>query len=304
MRIEQLIAFKSVADQRSYTRAAEREFLTQPAIYSQVRQLEAECGTKLFYLSGKEVLLTEAGHGVYQLAEEVARVHEAFRARLEQRRRDAAHTVRIGAHAFFGVIGAAVARFRLSDPEGNVQLHTMRPPGAIDAIRAGRIDFGFFGEGFDKEGLAFEQCAVNRIVCAVPVGHHLGGRSVSFAEFAATPVVGYSPGIGSARAAIDGWLRDHEETVVYAAQADSSIAVKTLSLALGFAAVVLAPSIEEELASGTMLLVDVENFAPSYPLHLVYDDLQHLGPAALGFRGQLLELWDQARSGKENSVTS
>lgn len=294
MRIEQLLAFKSVADERSYTRAAEKEFLTQPAIYSQVRQLETECGAKLFYTAGKQVLLTEAGQDLYQLAEEVDRSHAAFAARIEQRRRDSAHVVRVGAHAFFGVIRAAARRFSAADPDGTVEFHSMRPAGAIEAIRAGRVDFGFFGPGFSKDGLESELCAVNRIVCAAPIGHPLAGRRVSFDEFAASPIVGYAKGPGSARAAIDGWLREREVTVQYAAQADSSVAVKTLCLALGMPAFVVAASIEEDLEIGTIAIVDVAGFAPSYPLYVVHDGLEHLGAAALTFRRYLLGLRDEA----------
>lgn len=295
MRIEQLLAFKTVADQRSYTRAAEKEYLTQPAIYSQVRQLESECGAKLFYLAGKQVLLTEAGQDLYALAEAVESAHAGFVSRVEQRRRDSAHVVRIGANGFFGSIRDAASRYRTADPGGTVELHTMRPAAAVDAIRAGRIDFGFFGDGFSKEGLTFEQCAVNRIVCAVPAGHALAGRRVTFDEFASAPIVGYARGPGSARAAIERWLADHELKVSYAAQADSSVAVKTLSLALGVAAMVVASSIDEELASGAMALVHVEGFFPSYPLYLVYDTFDGLGPAALDFRQHVLDLWGDGR---------
>lgn len=72
MKVDQLLSFRCVADERSYTRAAERLFLTQPAVYSQVRQLEVECGAKLFYVHGKEVLLTPAGRELYTFASTVA----------------------------------------------------------------------------------------------------------------------------------------------------------------------------------------------------------------------------------------
>ena len=196
MRIEQLLAFKTVADEKSYTRAAEREFLTQPAIYSQVRQLETECGAKLFYTLGKQVHLTEAGRDLYLLAADVERAHGTYSTRFERRRFQSNHVVRIGAHAFYGVIRDAARRFSAGDPAGTVELNTMRPPEATDAIRGGRVDFGFFGDGYSKDGLTYEQCAQNRIVCVAPAAHPLVGRQLTFAEFAAEPIVSYAIGAG------------------------------------------------------------------------------------------------------------
>ncbi len=298
MRIEQLLAFKTVADEKSYTRAAEREFLTQPAIYSQVRQLEAECGAKLFYTLGKQVLLTEAGRDLYQLAEDVERAHATYNARFEQRRLKSNHVVRIGAHAFFGVIRDAARRFAAADPAGTVELNTMRPAEAADAIRGGRVDFGFFGDGYSKDGLTFEQCAQNRIVCVAPASHPMVGRRLTFAEFAAEPIVSYAKGPGSARAAIDAWLVENEERATYIAQADGSIGVKTLAVALGVGAMVVRASVQDEVSNGTLAILDVQDFTPSYPLYMIYDTEDELGPAARAFRTHVLEIWaeHQARA--------
>lgn len=287
MRIEQLVSFKRVADERSYTRAAEKEFLTQPAIYSQVRQLEVESGSKLFFVDGKEVLLTQAGKDLYRLAEAVAAANAEYLAASRGRKEARTHEVRIGALSYFGILGEATERLRLEDPHCVVHFQSMHPTEAIELIRGGVIDFGFFGDGFITEGLVFEQCAVNKIIAVVPPGHRLAGRKVTFAQLAEYPLVGYAT--GSAKAAIDKWLATHpDEAVTFAAQSDSSHAVKAMALAMGCPALVVQPAIAGDLSSGMLIEVEVSDFEASYPLFAVYSSLEELGRGAQRYRDHLL----------------
>lgn len=64
--LRQLRVFEAVARHNSYTRAAARLHLSQPAASMQVRQLEDEIGLPLFERLGKQVVLTEAGREVFQ----------------------------------------------------------------------------------------------------------------------------------------------------------------------------------------------------------------------------------------------
>ncbi|MBM3790128.1 MAG: LysR family transcriptional regulator, partial [Acidobacteria bacterium] len=60
--------FRTVATERSFSRAAERLFRTQPAISMVIRRLEEELGEKLIDRSGRELLLTDAGRLVLEYA--------------------------------------------------------------------------------------------------------------------------------------------------------------------------------------------------------------------------------------------
>src|SRR5579872_6232632 len=70
MDFDQLETFLEVARHASFSRAAEKRFLTQPAISSQIRALEDEVGAKLFDRSGGKVALTAAGKVFQRYAEE------------------------------------------------------------------------------------------------------------------------------------------------------------------------------------------------------------------------------------------
>lgn len=302
MKVEQLLSFKRVADERSYTRAAERVFLTQPAIYSQVRQLEVECGAKLFYVAGKEVLLTPAGRELYTFAETVLTAHEDFHSRLRELLAEKERNVRIGALSYFGTLIEATERLRAEDPGCVVHFQSEHPNEAMELIRAGKIDFGFFGQAFFAEGLTYEQCAENEIVPVAPPGHPLVGRELTFADLAEYPLVGYAS--GSARLAIDTFLEGRPDLhVTYAAQTDSSLAVRTMALAMGTPALVVKQAIVNDIALGGVVQLNVSDFHASYPLYMVFLDEAELGESARRYRRHLHDIWEE-RSRKRHHVTA
>jgi DNA-binding transcriptional LysR family regulator len=298
MRIEQLLAFKRVADERSYTRAAEKEFLTQPAIYSQIRQLESECGAKLVYVEGKEVLLTAAGHDLYRFADSVERASDEFNRRLRDRKQQSERWVRIGAASYFGVIADAAEQFRGEMPDGLVQFQSMGPEQAKEAIRSGSVDFGFFGSSYLEEGLTSEQCDFHQVVVVVRPGHPLAqAERPSFEELADSPVIGYAA--GSARAAVHDLIAaEGLRPITYAAQADSSVAIKLMALSMDVPALLVAQAARQEILQGSLVVVDVQDFSPGYALHIVYDDEAALGAAALRFLQHIRELCGTAEAAR------
>lgn len=279
MKIENLLNFISVADEHSYTRAAQKCFLTQPAIYSQVRQLEGECGFKLFSVAGKDVVLTAEGSEFYTFARAVAREYDSYRIRTQDRERLRAGHVRIGALSHLSTFKEASRRLHSEDPSIVVEFQSHHAIEAIELIREGKLDFGFYGPAFAAADLVFEHCGECAIAVVVPTGHPLAGREVEFDELTNFPMVGYTS--GSARRAIDQWLEQHPTSHVrYVAQADSSGASKTLALTVGEPAFVIREAVDDDIALGTLAEVKVRNFDPSFPLFAVYREEDGLGPSA------------------------
>jgi len=81
MDIQNLSAFISVSEQRSFSKAAEHLFITQPAVSKRISALESELNTRLFDRIGKQVQLTEAGNALLPSALRIlAELEESKRA--------------------------------------------------------------------------------------------------------------------------------------------------------------------------------------------------------------------------------
>ena len=70
--LRQLKVFEAVARHRSFTRAAEELYLTQPAVSMQVKHMEQAVGLPLFEQLGKKIYLTEAGREMYGYSRSIA----------------------------------------------------------------------------------------------------------------------------------------------------------------------------------------------------------------------------------------
>ncbi len=81
MDIQNLSAFISVSEQRSFSKAAEHLFITQPAVSKRISALESELSIRLFDRIGRQVQLTEAGHALLPSALRIlAELEESKRA--------------------------------------------------------------------------------------------------------------------------------------------------------------------------------------------------------------------------------
>lgn len=93
-----LQVLRAVATERSFSRAAEKLFRTQPAVSLAIQRLEAELGEKLIDRSGKDLLLTDAGQLVFDYARRFENLKEQMENALAELRDNSAGRLTIGAN--------------------------------------------------------------------------------------------------------------------------------------------------------------------------------------------------------------
>src|SRR5205085_11677396 len=101
MELYALQVFSTVVTERSFSRAAEKLFRTQPAISLAVQRLEAELGEKLIdrdMRSAKELVLTNAGRAVFEYARRFQNLSQELRGALAELRDRSAGQLVIGAN--------------------------------------------------------------------------------------------------------------------------------------------------------------------------------------------------------------
>lgn len=241
MDLSQLRYVVEVADASSFTRAAERCFVTQSALSHQIAALERELGHRLFVRSSRSVRLTEAGDAF------VARAREALRA-VDSAKEDAAATagdvvgtLRLGVIPTVTAIDLpqVLARFRRQHPSARVELRVGNSDALIADVRAGELDVALLGLREDSvpRGVAAREVGREALVAALPRVHALADRAdVALTDLAGMTFADFPAGT-SGRAQSDGAFRaaDVERDVAF--EADSA------ELILGLVAAELAVSL-------------------------------------------------------------
>lgn len=175
MEIRQLRYFVAVAEERSFSRAAERLHISQPPLSTQIMMLEKELGTRLFDRSNRGVTLTAAGSVFYEEMRAVLVRLEQAKTRTRQAGQGHVGTLSIGfvSIADYGILPPALKEFRAQFPAVEVQLHELTTDVQIREIRAGRLDLGIALGPIQETDLVFEAVLHEELVLAVPTRHRL-----------------------------------------------------------------------------------------------------------------------------------
>ncbi|WP_214415897.1 LysR family transcriptional regulator [Sphaerisporangium fuscum] len=200
MELRQLEYFVAVAEERSFTRAAERVHISQSGVSAQIRQLERELGAELFDRSARAATLTVAGRA----ALEHARATLAAAAAVDQAVGEVTALIR-GRLTVGMVIGCtvtplfdALAAFHTAHPGVEITLLEDGSDRLVEQVRGGALDLALVGTATaTPEGLEAMTIISDRLVAAVPRGHPLAARGrVTLGDLDGHPIVCMPPGTG------------------------------------------------------------------------------------------------------------
>lgn len=199
MELQQLRYVLAVAEERNFTRAAERCHIVQSAMSHQIKALEREIGVQLFARTSRRVELTAAGAAFLPAAQ--ASIDAAERAISDA----AAATGELRGTLTIGVIPtvtavdipAALGRFRHAHPAVRIRLRGGGSDEFITAITTGTMDIAVLGlpDTTPPHGVASRELARERLVAVVSARHRLAGRRrLRLAELAEETFVDFPAG--------------------------------------------------------------------------------------------------------------
>ncbi|MEV7385233.1 LysR family transcriptional regulator [Streptomyces sp. NPDC091215] len=201
MEVRTLQYFLAVAEEKSFTRAAARCHVAQPAISQQIRALERELGEALFERDSRSVRLSAAGEALMPHARAVTASVAAAKAEFAARSGLLTGNLSLGAadgveHSGLpGRLGA----FHRQYPGVNVHLVDGTSASLVPQVRQGSLDAAFVAvppDGLDT-GFGHRVLIRDEIVAVVAAGRPQAGRSeLSLAELAGLPLITYGPDSG------------------------------------------------------------------------------------------------------------
>jgi len=199
MELRQLRYLVALAEERNFTRAAEREHIAQPALSQQVRRLEQETGLALVERTTRRVALTEAGELLLVRARRILAELDAAQADLQAL--SGVHTghVLIGTIHTMGPIDLSLALGAFHQRHPGVELTVLEQSSEelAELLRVDELDLAFLSvtERVESHGIGLHQLVSEELVAIVPRDHSLGARRrVRMAELADQRFITYREG--------------------------------------------------------------------------------------------------------------
>jgi DNA-binding transcriptional LysR family regulator len=166
--------FVAVAEERNFTRAAERLHIAQPPLSRQIQQLEEDLGVQLFERNSRPLRLTDTGRFFYTHALQLLAQTAELQA-MTKRVGKIEHKMSVGfvGSTLYGMLPRIIRRFRQTHPDVEVTLHEMSTMDQIKALKEGFIDVGFGRIRHDDPSVRRVVLREERMIVALPVGHPL-----------------------------------------------------------------------------------------------------------------------------------
>ena len=165
--LKQLKYFLAVAEEKSFSRAAERLHISQPPLSQQIMKLESELGVKLFARTTRTFELTVAGKALMAEASELLARMRMTIDTIRQIDRGEVGRLRVGivGSAMWGPIPSLLEEFQTKFPRVTWTLHELGPTLQYEALRAKQIDVGFWREPrLDEDDLKSDNLRIGQVL--------------------------------------------------------------------------------------------------------------------------------------------
>ena len=260
MELAQLEAFLQVAHHRSFSRAAEALFLTQPSVTARIQSLEREIGERLFERTGRSVTLTDAGRAFIPHAQRALTAVQEGTDAIEAVRHGDVGSIRIGASTSIAtyILPAIFRHFRETRPRVHIHLSTGNTEEIIERLLASELHVAVtrLTQHPEIESLHLYN---DDLALVVPPSHHFASKGrVTVAEAGREPFLFFERSSTYHGLIYSMFLRGGvvPESVM---ELDSMETTKHMVEAgLGIAILPLV-SIEREVATGTLVKVEIRD---------------------------------------------
>jgi DNA-binding transcriptional LysR family regulator len=198
MDTRQLAAFCAVVERKSFSKAAERLGVTQPAVSLQIRSLEQRLGTQLLDRSGRRVEPTEAGRRLYASAQKLLTLEEQLVEDVAGGEGKLTGTLELGASTGPGgtVVPLLLCEFQELHADVRVRLSVSDTQTVVDQVADRELELGVVGAARRHRGVLFEPFFRDEVVLACPGGHRFAGRTISIDELRTETLIVMQEGAG------------------------------------------------------------------------------------------------------------
>jgi DNA-binding transcriptional LysR family regulator len=284
MDLDQLHTFLEIVRLKSFSKAAQTCYRTQPAISAQVRQLEQELNTTLFERFGTKISLTVAGRIFAEHAEQILALRRRAQDSINELEKVPRGELVIAANeaTCIYVLPGVFAEFKKQFP--NVQLLVDRAYGSrvVQAVLDNQADFGITQLPVQEKKLQVVNIHTDEIKLLLTPEHRLASRErVHPEDLVGEPLL--LPKTGTTRARLNTWFDPITEELNVSMELDSTEMIKRFVMARLGLSFLAASHCAEEVEVNKIACVSLGPESMMRRVGLIYRRDKSLSKAALGF---------------------
>ncbi len=290
MDLDQLHTFLEIVRLKSFSKAAETCFRTQPAISAQVRQMEQELNTSLFDRLGTRIALTPAGRILAEYAEQILDLRRRAQDAINELERVPRGALMIAANeaTCMYVLPRVFADYTRRFPNVQLLVDRLYSAKVTQSVMENQADFGFTQLPVEERKLQVVKVHSDEIQLILPPSHPLASQdSVNCQD-----IVGHTllmPKSGNTRSRLNAWMELVEDLIHISMELDSTEMIKRFVMAGLGLSFVAASHCREEVESGRLVALSLAPEPVIRHIGLIYRKDKALSRAALGFIDAVLE---------------
>lgn len=285
MNLHQLRIFCSVVEHRSYTRAAEALFMTQPAVSLQIQALERSLQVKLLERVNQQLIVTEAGQALYQCALPMLNAEAEAERVLAELKGAARGRLVVAANTTGGmyIVPPLLASYKERHPDSELLLQIDATDRLIERTRQGIIDLGFACGTIVQPELTVEEIGVDTLTLILSPRHPLASQpSLTLEQVVALPFI-VPESISRTRQFIEQTIHDRGYTLKIAMHFQGTEPVKKAvesNLGVG---IVSSAAVVREVATGDLRAMPISDLELKRAFVMFYREGKYFGPLARDF---------------------
>jgi DNA-binding transcriptional LysR family regulator len=271
--IHRLEVFCKVVELKSFTKAAEASFLSQPTVSEHIRSLEEMLEERLVDRLGREALPTQAGRILYKYAKKIIRLRQETMQAMAAYRGEMAGHLALGASTIPGayVLPQRIGAFKRLHPAIQITLSIGNSRTVADGVLAGDTEFGVVGARWSDPALEWREILDDELVLTVYPSHPFAReKAVEPARLLNEPMIIRERDSGTRRV-VTQLLEKHLDLsrLQIVAEMGSTEAVRQGIKAEVGIAILSRRAVAEDIERGSLAAVDLADIRLSRPFYLI-----------------------------------
>jgi DNA-binding transcriptional LysR family regulator len=284
MELYPLHVFLTVANEKSFSRAAEKLFRTQPAVSLALQRLESALGEKLIERSAKELVLTDAGRAVLDYARRFENLTAELTNALAELRDNSSGRLTIGANESTALyLLDYIERYRRLYPKVKVQIRRSLSSKIPSEIIDGNLELGVISYDPRDERLIAQTIYTDSLAFVVAPSHRLAARAtVSISELGSETFIAHNV-LSPYREVVLREFQRHQIPLNMDIEMPTVETIRKLVQTAIGVAFVPRMCVEAELRQGSLIAVKVKEIDVERKIHLLRPSRRSLSYAAGAF---------------------